>query len=61
MMIPSLSKKRNWKELSQAFVPHNRGTSESLPLPLLFGSFQKAFHTYGIDIHRWALFPLSNN
>jgi len=52
MMIPSLSKKRNWREPFQASVLHNRGIAVNLlPLPI-FGSSQKFSHIFDIDIHK---------
>jgi hypothetical protein len=60
-MVPVPLKRRNWKGSFQASVPHNKGIAVNLlPLPI-FGSSQKFSHIFDIDIHRWALFPLSNN
>jgi hypothetical protein len=50
--VQTLLKKKNWKEFSEAFVPHNRGMPKNHLSPLFFESSQKFSRIYSIDIHR---------
>jgi hypothetical protein len=60
-MVPVPLKRRNWKGSFQASVPHNKGIAVNL-LPLqIFGSSQKFFHIFDIDIHRSAFCPPFTN